>query len=263
MEDKRVAAARWLHIATADIRFEPDRKAVERELREHIEDKTLDFQRIFPGMAEEDAQLRAVSEMGDAQEVGRELARIHKPWLGYLWKVSRVLVLTLLCLWAVALLRHGRMENIWFGWEENREFRAVSQILYGDGQPDWEGERLALYSVDEEARLGRCTISVDRAALWREEDGNTLYADLRLDFDRPWEAGNAPFFSIWAEDDLGNRYQDGETHYGLRGRAQGLGWREINLTLEKVPAEAGWVKIHYMPGTGLDLTLDLREEGTP
>ena len=38
------------------IRFKPDRQAVEEELREHIEDKTLDLMRIFPGMTEEEAK---------------------------------------------------------------------------------------------------------------------------------------------------------------------------------------------------------------
>ena len=40
----------WLDRATAGIRFKPDREEVRAELSAHLEDKALDFQRIFPGL---------------------------------------------------------------------------------------------------------------------------------------------------------------------------------------------------------------------
>ena len=82
----------WLDRATADIRFKPDREEVRAELSAHLEDKALDFQRIFPGLTEDEAQERAAAEMGDPEEIGKELARIHKPWLGYIWRASQVLL---------------------------------------------------------------------------------------------------------------------------------------------------------------------------
>ena len=46
--------------------------------------------------------------MGDPEEIGKKLAQIHKPWLGYLWRASRVLRILLL-IWAVLymILTHG------------------------------------------------------------------------------------------------------------------------------------------------------------
>ena len=82
----------WLDRATAGIQFKPDRKEVRAELSAHLEDKALDFQRIFPGLTEAEARERAVSEMGDPMEIGKELAKVHKPWLGYIWRVSQVLL---------------------------------------------------------------------------------------------------------------------------------------------------------------------------
>ena len=41
-------AGQWLDRATAGIRFKPDREEVRAELEAHLEDKALDFQRIFP-----------------------------------------------------------------------------------------------------------------------------------------------------------------------------------------------------------------------
>ena len=83
-QDNGHPVAQWLDKATAGIRFAPDRRAVRDELEAHLEDKALDFQRIFPGLPEAEAQERAAAEMGDPEEIGKELARIHKPWLGYL-----------------------------------------------------------------------------------------------------------------------------------------------------------------------------------
>ena len=90
-QDNGHPVAQWLDRATAGIRFKPDREEVRAELSAHLEDKALDFQRIFPGLTEEEAQERAAAEMGDPMEIGKELARIHKPWLGYLWRASQVL----------------------------------------------------------------------------------------------------------------------------------------------------------------------------
>lgn len=83
---------RWLDKATSCIRFGPDRQAVSEELAAHLEDKTADLQRIFPDMTEAEARERAILEMGNATELGKELAKIHKPWLGWLWAVSCVLL---------------------------------------------------------------------------------------------------------------------------------------------------------------------------
>ena len=65
---------------------------VAEELAAHLEDKTSDLQRIFPDMTEAEARDRAISEMGNVTELGKELAKIHKPWLGWLWAVSCVLL---------------------------------------------------------------------------------------------------------------------------------------------------------------------------
>ena len=65
---------------------------VAEELAAHLEDKTADLRRIFPDMTEAEARERAISEMGNATELGKELAKIHKPWLGWLWAVSCVLL---------------------------------------------------------------------------------------------------------------------------------------------------------------------------
>ena len=90
MDDKSFQA--WLDTAVKGIRFGPDRRAVRSELAGHLEDKAADLRRIFPDLTDEEARERTLAGMGDAAEVGKQLARVHRPWLGYLWRASQVLL---------------------------------------------------------------------------------------------------------------------------------------------------------------------------
>ena len=68
----------WLDRATEQIFRHPDCGAVERELLDHLEDKATDLMRIFPGLTREEAEQRALEEMGAAEELGEELARLRQ-----------------------------------------------------------------------------------------------------------------------------------------------------------------------------------------
>lgn len=250
----------WLSIATSGIRFWPDREAVRRELTEHIEDKTADLMRIFPDIPEEEAGERALAAMGDAWELKQELARVHRPWLGYLWRCTQVLVWGLLALSLIAALASGGLlKDQAYRWKEAQQSRAVGRALYEDGVPDWEGERLAVLQVDGEARLGEATISVSKAARWREPEGDCLYLRLRITWDRPWETNGMAISALWAEDDLGNTYQINRS----RSLTEGWNWCQRDLILEGVPPEARELRIHHELRDELDLAVDLTREVAP
>lgn len=250
----------WLSIATSGIRFWPDREAVRRELTEHIEDKTADLMRIFPDIPEEEAGERALAAMGDAWELKQELARVHRPWLGYLWRCTQVLVWGLLALSLIAALASGGLlKDQAYRWKEAQQSRAVGRALYEDGVPDWEGERLAVLQVDGEARLGRAVISVSRAARWREPEGDCLYLRLRITWDRPWEANYMAISCLWAEDDLGNTYEINTS----RTMLEGWNWKQRDLVLEGFPLEARELRIRHIWREELDLAVDLTREVSP
>lgn len=249
----------WLSIATSGIRFGPDREAVRTELTEHMEDKAADLLRIFPGMTEEEAGERALAEMGDAWELKKELARVHRPWLGWLWRCTQVLVWGLLALSLIAALASGGLlEDQAYRWKGARQSRAVGRALYGDGEPDWEGERLAVYDVGGEARLDRAVISVSKAARWREPEGDCLYLRLRITWDRPWETNFMAISCLRTEDDLGNTYETNTS----RASQEGWNWRQRDLVLE-VPLEAKELRIRHIWREELDLAVDLTREVLP
>ena len=94
---------RWCDTVTDQVRFKPDRKAIAKELAAHYEDHVRDLERLdYPLKL---AKQRALLAMGDPEEVGRGLDRVHKPWLGWLWKISRWLlaIAGLLLVWSVMI----------------------------------------------------------------------------------------------------------------------------------------------------------------
>ena len=82
----------WLDTATGKIRFPPDRKAVRRELQDHLEDR-MEAGRAR-GLSAYEAEEAATAAMGDPAALAEELARVHSPWWGRLWRLSQ---------WALAI----------------------------------------------------------------------------------------------------------------------------------------------------------------
>lgn len=87
---------RWVEAALAQMRFPPDRKLVRQELWDHMLDRREDF--LARGMTMEEAEIEAARVMGDPVETGRLLNRIHRPWLGWLWQISRGILIAVVIL---------------------------------------------------------------------------------------------------------------------------------------------------------------------
>lgn len=126
----------WRATVVAQVRFKPDRAAIEQELTAHYEDHVRDLEWLeYPT---ELAEKRAVEAMGDPEEIGRSLDRVHKPWLGWLWKVSRILLvvlaITAVCAaWfldgAVTVCQRIRAQG---GWEDPPLLSSYVELPYGD-----------------------------------------------------------------------------------------------------------------------------------
>ena len=98
------------------IRFAPDRKKIRQELSEHMEDRMEE-----DGMSE----ARLLEAMGDPTELGIQLNRQHKPWLGWLWMGSWTILLITVILTAGILI---------FGWMDQQ----VEKNLTGNTDLDLE-----------------------------------------------------------------------------------------------------------------------------
>lgn len=239
----------WLDTATRKIRFRPDRKAVRRELEAHLEDL-----RDASGL-EEEAALRA---MGDPGEIAEELGRVHKPWLGYLWRVSQLALAgaaAMYCLLAVLLAVRPSAYRLLPG-------RALYQYL------TWESSTVMEEYLQEEREIpcgeaiktGGYTIRAERAVLQEIDDEGpqrNLHIDLDITASR-WEEPLELWYAV-----SGGRTSAGtiEHIYGGTSDAAWGFWQKDWIVIGELPEDAEWVEVDF--GHGLlrrTLHIDLTEE---
>ena len=280
MKESREKTDKWLDKATAAIRFGPDRRAVRSELSAHLEDKALDFQRIFPDLTQEEAQDRAASEMGDPAEIGRELARLHKPLLGYAWLASKVLLGVVI---GAAVLLFA-----------NRTYQyGISNLL--DGPHSWYGDYdppiAAIYKGVEldylgpladsgPVQAGEYTFSTDCGELWNVtmsngETSRVVYFQLEVRHPRPMEQLNYLVEeTMWAQDDRGGVILSQREYFDMAARERGdrkvlhfdrlddgIFTDRYEVSLEITDRSAQRVDLRYTE-IGADLTIPISLEVT-
>lgn len=261
MDNLRQNWESWLDTAVGGIRFGYDRRAVRAELSAHLEDKAADLQRIFPDMTAEEAESRALGEMGDAAELCSALAKIHRPWLGWLWRASQgalaLLLLVLAISGANAVLAEGGLGG-WYYPEKDWQVDESSTVL--------------LNPVEEEVTVEGCTITVPQAVVWTYEEEKELEVGLRVEDLRFWRKGGGQFDLVSARDDLGGYYSSQYEWTRMdRWSAQGYisvrrdGWGPFHQTyllrISGVAPEAQWIELNYdCLGRSFSLRIDLTEE---
>lgn len=277
MERDQMNGFQWLYIATRGIRFRPDREAARAELAAHLEDKQADLQRIFPDLSPEEAERRAVESMGDAWEVRKQLAKIHRPWLGYLWRLSQVLAV-LACLWLVGLgVLQG--DDAYLGDNPYSEWWDVDDLpgtaVMGDDDdirylPGDNPNQLLALEIGQTEHVGGQNVSLRRAALWQGEDGLELYLYLRVGTWRFWERGVLRQECMKVTDDRGNNYvlggesgeypKDGSLMNGLGMEGFGPFHSGYEVYIRNLDPEAQWIYLDYGPTEPLfSFAVELKE----
>ena len=232
----------WCRAVTEQVRFKPDRAAIEQELLAHLEDGAADFERI--GYTTAEAEKRALDAMGSAFLVGSALDQAHHPFLGWLWQATRVLLLVLALTAAVTLcfadgfsetVRRTRNELRW----EEPPTSAASAVT----------EHAALYAAPGDVREEEGHVTAD-IQLWIEMRDpltagtapQTWYFTYRDDQGELTQYSRNEMNGTWPE----SRYwqyvypEDGEPLNGWFRLRQ-----TIRLTLDQQPQ---WVEITYPTG---------------
>lgn len=251
----------WLDEAVKGIVFRPDRAAVRQELADHLEDKSRDLARIFPNMTPQEAEERTLEQMGDPAEIGRQLTRIHRPWLGWLWRVSQLLLAAAL-LWAALLLADYSGYRLWPEQAADSQWTAEQRAEFSQHRP--------LVCLAEQT-VGQYTLRVRSGELWSDPDQETRAAYLCLEVQaaRPWaELSWDMLDRLYAVDNRGNVIPAQNV-----GAAPAVTWEragtdgpfrsQIDLVIPLPdPAAEGLVLIYDWLGAGLSLPVSWKE-GTP
>lgn len=258
----------WLETAVGGIRFKPDRVEAERELRGHIEDKMADLRRLYPDLLRDEAEKMALDRMGDPEEIGKELANIHKPWLGWLWRASQAV----LGLAAVVLLIAG-VQTLTAG--DNGWFSRADGLIQESGAGT---QALWLEPPAETVEVDGYRISVVKVVRTQWNGDQRLGIQLRSLSPFFWaKTGGTLCDRISAVDSQGNYYPStyerwevlrsekaGSWSYvsGSRG-GSGPVYQDYTLWIRDLDPEARWVRFEYdWLGRIFSLTVELEEAGT-
>ena len=239
----------WCQAVTNCVRFKPDRPAIKKELAAHYEDHVRDLERI--GFDWKLAQERALGAMGDPVEVGQAMDRAHKPWLGWLWRVScwLVIIACVLALWNLA----------WNGWPELRQ--SVSEIE----KPTQELLEASAYPASFRAGAYRMDIEWVQYALEEERDRYNMTISLTASTPKFWLEGPNFRECLEAVDSNGTRYR---MHWYpfINGSGPNSGHLENAcwIQLHGLENDPEWVdSIHKTAGWTIRGELPHGEEGTP
>lgn len=192
---------KWCREVTEQVRFKPDRDKIWDELIAHIEDRTEDMK--SRGYTEEEAESRAVAAMGDPAEVGRQLNAVHKPWLGWLWIVSKVLVILTLIV-SVFLVYPTVRQHLDQLKQEEQEFSRLSPDNWAQN-----AEQVYVYRPDQSEIVGGYSLTLDEVTWWRGE--NALMLDIRISTHRnPFQAQLSDLLGhLYFRDNNGVRFEVG------------------------------------------------------
>lgn len=261
----------WRDQVTAQVRFWPDRNSIARELTDHFQDHTRDLERLdYPWQLAEE---RALAAMGDAEKVGRALDRVHKPWLGWLWIISKAAALVA----AVVLVLTGLSVGDVYSYRIEKGIQAIraEQPVYeadgmffaGEAEKSGDLSRLTRTSLPESAERCGYTIRVPYAALWRSGDGTYfLSAVVTAETDAFWRKG--PLLSMlrlttdagemYSSGYMGNRYHPEAGRY-LCTTEERAGFTQLRISCALDGVSPQWVELNYPFGEGFTFRVEFEE----
>jgi len=188
----------WLRDAVKFVKFPPDRRRVREELYEHMISRNLGF--LAQGYSEEEADRLTCMAMGEAEDVSRALAEVHKPFWGYLLRALRILLVAVLLFGIVVTIFNRRDGNF-------RYFRSILRGYEAYGAV-WIRQDAAQSCGDYRFRLRKAAVAGPgiRETFLPEGEYNLVLLLRASTWDPDLGAPDYSSMTVSLEDSLGNRY---------------------------------------------------------
>lgn len=262
----------WCQKATSLIKFSPDRRVVEAELRQHLDDRYESL--LEKGLSQEEASAKTLDAMGDPLDIAPQLAAIHRPFWGYCLRVCRIALVILLALGIIPIFQC--FSALEYTAESHREFDVYSAESYGG-----DTGRTLLHLSHPEASFSSDgnTFTVTDAVVFTETSAATGQTGTRFYFLIEHSSLLPSFehndYQLWqpvtnwfsATDSLGRHYDgafrrgDGISTIFSRSIRDGLFSRTIECEIfDFQSADAEWIDICY-ERDGRSFTLHIELSG--
>ena len=254
----------WLETVGKQMWFPPDRDGVLAELADHMADRRADF--MEQGMTGLEASEAVAAVMGDPVEIGKAMNWVHNPILGWIWQISRILVLAVvaygiaLWIWSDTFSVGNMFPSLNRDWELGDCQYSLAPYLEGEYRETeiWTG------AVEQ---AGVYTLTLDHGSWVVGAEQQRLTLGFRVKAEHFWDLNPLGFDQrLCAEDDLGNHYQRqnfGKNALTLSANAINLfeqEWRtpylHVMLTCDDT-VERQWIRF-YIPGTPFDITVNAK-----
>ena len=202
-----------------EIRFFPVKKEIEEEYSSHIEDKVR-YLIIEERMTRKEALSLAMEEMGDPQEIGKALNKVHNPFLGWALLLTKRLLI-IFGVFAFHLLISFSTELLF---HSTRDIGIEDDLV------------IAEITIEQEVQMDAVTYYFDRAVI--QDDGKAFILIEAVSYTRAPRIRGFLFNSV--HDNLGNTYYDFTRTYRSRIFRQ-----DLVLLLRDLDAEAEVLTLKY------------------
>ena len=256
----------WCSQATKKILYRPDREAVYMELYGHLEDRFEDY--ISKGFSTKEAIEMALTSMGEPEPVAAQLGAIHRPWLGYLLRLTKIVLIPLLCLTVLRFISFSTtlsfQQPIRWDWD------YYEDTTHGTG--DYALVKNLYLEPEQSVSSDGYTLTLTRAAQWspapgaRPDNESHFFFQIEVTNPRPWAEFAHIGEALWAVDSLGNYYYSSHEYASnyegyIVGNDYHTGFFTHTLDLwfrNFASQDAEWIRIYYdRSGRDLMFHIDL------
>ena len=260
----------WCSQATKKILYRPDREAVYMELYGHLEDRFEAY--ISEGFSTKVAMEKALASMGEPEPVAVQLGSIHRPWLGYLLRLTNIVLIPLLCLTVLRFISFST--TLSFQHPNRGDWDYYEDTTHGTG--DYALVRDLYLEPEQSVSSDGYTLTLTRAAQWSPAPGALpdnechFFFQIEVTNPRPWAEFAHIGQDLWAVDSLGNYYYSSHEYaYSYEGAIRGNFYHTgfFTHTLDMwfdnyVSQDAEWIRICY-DRSGRDLLFHIDLTDTP